>query len=319
MEYRFGEYGAFTYASNFVNSEFSSDFPLVGSNVEKSSDFCGTFSRNVGCLEGHLHIGHNVPSGVGGQSFLDGKISRGGFGVFVVHAFRCTDPLCPECCLHWAKLQAARALRRFKAFESAFPLHQLRHVVISVPEYEIGLSFSDMKKRINVILGAVGVEGGLYMFHPKRYNRFKRCWYFSPHFHILGYVLNGWLDGGLVREIHDACGYVIKNLGFRKSVYGTLMYQLSHAGVPSGRTRAVNWFGELNTRKVVKVCPELLVDDKKPNCCPVCGNLMVPVVRRAGSPFLDFRKVEGLPILDLMEFWCKVEYKKRYKGFDSEE
>jgi hypothetical protein len=76
---------------------------------------------------------------------------------------------------------------------------------------------------------AAGLRGGCLIFHPWREHKDETGrglgdWFWSPHFHIVGY---GWIS----QTAYARTGWVVKNHGLRKSVYETLSYQLSHAGV----------------------------------------------------------------------------------------
>ena len=87
---------------------------------------------------------------------------------------------------------------------------------------------------------------------------------------------NGLVDGKAVAVISNLTGYVLKNLDRRKSVVGTVLYQLSHCGVV-GRSKSLNWFGELVfNRRVNADLGELVrANDLERSrlgvCCPVCN------------------------------------------------
>ena len=127
--------------------------------------------------------------------------------------------------------------------------------------------------------------GGMTIFHPFR-RKCPRCgmvpemghktclncgklwfeWYFSPHFHIVGF---GWIEG--VGEIYKDTGYVVVNVGVRKSVAGTVLYQLSHCGTHQDY-HTITWFGALSYNKL-KVEPE----ERTGNTCPTCGRKLIRV------------------------------------------
>ncbi len=104
------------------------------------------------------------------------------------------------------------------------------------------------------------------MVHPFRFDR-QRGWFFSPHYHVLGY---GWIHG--TKENYERTGWVIKNLGVRSSVYRTAQYQLSHAGVwmdKRQRKRAtITWFGALAYNRFS--APR----EKHSEKCPLCGSAL---------------------------------------------
>jgi hypothetical protein len=95
------------------------------------------------------------------------------------------------------------------------------------------LAISEAKK--------VGFEGGSCIPHSKRKNAIKGM-YASLHFHMVGY---GWIDGERVAERHAATGLIFHNAGLRKSLEGTIRYELSHAAVPSKHRCVVSWFGSM--------------------------------------------------------------------------
>lgn len=318
MEYEYGSYGVQQYGGYFTDEMFPADMPLVGSAIRASSEFCGTFSKNVGCLEAHLHVNKPVPAGVVRTASLDGRI-HGLKALVYIRAFRCTNPLCPDCCLHWAKLQVARAMRRFDAFIDEFGEYDLDHIVVSVPKFDWGESYKFMRRQVTAMLLAVGAIGGMIIYHPKRYSRRTKYWYYSPHFHVISFTWEGRVDGKMVKELHNFSGYVLKKLPPRRSVYNTIMYQLSHAGIPEGRSHAVVWYGELNNRKVGKL-PAIRDEIFKPRVCPVCGNVLNHVCRvsRAGSEFINYREYEDTFILDDVQNWTIVPKrgKKEIVDFD---
>ena len=132
-----------------------------------------------------------------------------------------------------------------------------------------------------------GAEGACQFYHPKRWSKKRKNWYYSPHFHFLAVVPNGWIDGQIVSKINQASGYVLKNLpGNRtpqKAQIKTLMYQLSHAGVPFGHQHAVTWIGCLsyNQLAVPKVTKEQLKEVIE--TCPLCKNRLRPVAHKSYS------------------------------------
>jgi hypothetical protein len=98
----------------------------------------------------------------------------------------------------------------------------------------------------------------------------------SPHFHVLGF---GWIQD--TAEIYNSKGWIVKNLGVRKSVYWTFQYILSHAGVfldPESSFHPVKfhvatWFGELSYNSMETI-PKLITFKEY---CPHCGLLLMPM------------------------------------------
>ena len=122
-----------------------------------------------------------------------------------------------------------------------------------------------MKKELYRILKRVGAIGGASIFHPYRFNEIEQLWFYSPHFHIVGF---GWIDG--TQELYNKEGWIVKNKGIRESVFGTLHYQLSHCGIKKG-VHSLVWFGDLSYSK--------LKMEKEPetNVCPICNAKLRPV------------------------------------------
>lgn len=121
-----------------------------------------------------------------------------------------------------------------------------------------------------------GIFGGALVFHPYRLKCHicgsaipdyeKECpkchvsefrWYWSPHFHLVGF---GWVHS--TAEGYSEHGWIVKNLGVRKSIFWTFQYLLSHAGDSVFHT--VTWFGRLSYNVlrhvaqlgcVLEICP----------------------------------------------------------------
>jgi len=135
------------------------------------------------------------------------------------------------------------------------------HVIFSVPEVLWSEKIEVLRVRLYKIAKKCGLSGGCAIFHPFREHHVQKTWYWSPHFHVIAF---GWVKD--VRSLHSRYGWVIKNVGVRKSVHATLMYQLSHAGVHPGH-HVITWFGSLSYSKLrVDPLPEVK------NVCPLCGS-----------------------------------------------
>lgn len=275
---RYSDYGVHSYGGYFSDPEFLVDFPLVGSRDERTNERCCSPSGALlACMNSSGHTGVLVPDGVLGQRSLDGCCLKR-MAVLKVLVFHCTDPLCPVCSRHWANLQCARAVGRFDVFEKSdkFVLGLgLVHVTVSVPFKDYHLDLVVLRKRSVSKAVLAGLVGSMCIFHPKRWNHVLKMWYFSPHFHFLGYASGGWLDGAVCKRIEADSGYLVKNLGLRGSSIDrvrTIMYILSHAGVPFGSHHAVTWFGSLSYRRVL--VPKFV---KVPEKCPLCNHDCVHV------------------------------------------
>jgi hypothetical protein len=169
-----------------------------------------------------------------------------------------------------------------------------------------------------------GLKGGLSVFHPYRLHC-KICdvaipdyqdkcpvcgdtdfwWVPSPHFHVVGF---GWIHG--TNSTYQKYGWVVRNLGIRKSVFWTMQYLLSHAGVfvdPEGgfeqrRFHTTTWFGALSYCKL-KGVPDIEVPETS---CPYCGRLLKPfefVGLDRPPPDFDEEKPENNEFLDDLCRW----------------
>lgn len=162
-------------------------------------------------------------------------------------------------------------------------IYNIKHVVASPPQDSVWDNkkyFDVNRKQAYSLLKKCGVRGGVLFPHPYRLkcadcdyhpipDHRQECpnchsdrfiWYFSPHYHIIGY---GWVKN--TKKTFQSTGWVIKNLGIRKSIYSTAQYILSHAGV-NRRSLSINWFGELNRQKLGKT-PRLPTIKQ---CCHEC-------------------------------------------------
>ena len=222
---------------------FLADFPITGSG-EAYGD-CGDYFT-VGCLNGEAHNGSN----------LDG-VDMTSNGYFEHHRKTCHRALCPICWESWANREKDKASRRLSRFVLKGRDLKPIHLTVSVPRRLYGATLSELRKQAYLSLKSVHCLGGMVIYHSKRKD--KVGWYFSPHFHIIGY---GWIVD--VRKNYFASGFIVKNIGIRKTVEGTIWYQLSHCGI-SSHHHTVTWFGALSYNKL-KVPKEL----RKKRFCPIC-------------------------------------------------
>lgn len=132
---------------------------------------------------------------------------------------------CPVC-RGWM-VREAEAIER-RVLLGMRPGHRPIHVVVSPPpvlwsSVETEEGYRRLRSRSEREAGRCGLVGGAFVFHPLRvpgkWNERDRCAK-GPHFHVLG---DGWMRP-------SDRGWVVKNLGVRKSVRETALYLLSHAG-----------------------------------------------------------------------------------------
>jgi len=165
---------------------------------------------------------------------------------------------CEICYKKWLAREANKATTRIEKYEQKSGKHA-KHIIVSVPKWEYGKSKKELAKECYKILKQVGCIGGTTIFHPFRYNKDFREWYYSPHFHVIGF---GWIE--CVVENYQRNGWVVKNKGVRESTFATFYYQLSHAGIKK-HNHALTWFGDLSYSKL-----KIKKEELESNLCPYC-------------------------------------------------
>jgi hypothetical protein len=183
------------------------------------------------------------------------------------------------------KLEKLASARRYRPI----------HVVLSPPPntYMNGYdAYRNLRKMAYALARSHGLYGGALIFHPYRLkcsvcgsaipDYKKQCfscgsstflWFFSPHFHFVGY---GWIH--MSKEAYSRHGWVIKNLGVRDSLFATFQYLLSHAGV-NGNFHTTTWFGKLayNLMGMVPKVGSLI------EICPFCRRPLMPLLWIGGE------------------------------------
>ena len=248
-------------------------FALVG-NGKVTNGYCATFGHFRGCV----HVENHDVVDVYGHDFR-GRVAYE--GVFC----SCDKPSCPRCYRRgWAIREAHRVADRLDVASKRWG--NVEHIVCSLPESDYGFkTLASACDKVRRVLSARGVIGGVMLFHPARYNEVRR-WYWSPHWHILGYVASGYgRCRKCVKQFCSECngfegvnqrekrkdGYVVKVLGERLSVLWTAAYQLNHCGydVHAKRANIARWFGVASYRKL-KVSIE-----RHKQLCPICSEPFV--------------------------------------------
>ncbi|MBA7715144.1 hypothetical protein ES703_124185 [subsurface metagenome] len=213
-----------------------------------------------GCLQVSAHRQNLLDTHTAGRVYAKRMMST------------CLRAECPTCYEKWAAKEAhAITYRLTEAKKGRMYFGKAIHVTISLPksDYDLVDAYLKLRPKVYKLLKKAGIFGGSMIFHPFRRDKMRKIWYFSPHFHILGY---GWIRGKKVTSIYRSMGYIIKNHGVRKSVFATALYQLSHAGIKSG-VHTVTWFGAVSYNKI-KVKPE----EVEPDVCPLCGAQLRSIV-----------------------------------------
>lgn len=190
------------------------------------------------------------------------------------------------------------------------------HVIISPPpktEFDKA-NYPRLRRKCYKIARSIGLHAGAVIFHPYRLKcRFcggtipdyhKACpecgnrkvwWRPSPHFHIICF---GWTSK--IKDAFARFGWIMKNVGVRKSVFWTAQYLLSHAGVfvdqdekryRERKFHVVTWFGNLSYNSRMP-CAKI---GHVYNVCPYCFAPLVPGVFIGGldKPPPDFDEKDG--------------------------
>jgi len=215
--------------------------------IAEEREDCGKWLTK-GCL--------NVPAHV--KSEFPGKV--------FIKTFQksCYRASCEKCFKKWMARDSNKATRRIEKYEkqSGDPA---KHFIISVPSWKYYVPANILRKEVYKILKKVNCKGGTLIFHPFRYRKEIKQWYYSPHFHCIGF---GWIEN--TKEIYNEAGWIVKNKGVRESTFATFYYLLSHAGVKKGY-HTLTWFGSLSYSKL-KVEKE-----PNPDVCPLCEGKLKPV------------------------------------------
>ena len=266
------------------------DFQLVGHGRQTNAN-CGRFVSFKGCLHTELH----------NKTTLDGVNYKGKVFVRKVHA-SCDKPTCPVCYKSgWAVREADRITQRI--CEASKTSGVAEHIIVSIPKTDYGLDFEQLRLKAAKILKSRGVIGGVLIFHGFRYRSYDvynngirnmKGWYWSPHFHCIGFILNGYgqcrhcpkfnaksiitcagCNGfeARTRRLFEKDGYIVKVKDERKTIMGTAWYQLNHASVKRNvvRFHVATWFGTCSYRKL-KVTIE-----RRKELCPICQKELVPL------------------------------------------
>lgn len=284
-------------------------FERVGNN-QRTNNNCGMFKGFWGCLRTELH---NLVT-------LEGVNYRG--KVFVKKVFHsCDKPSCCICFKHgWAVRQASNIESRLKAFSNKYG--KVDHIVVSVPCNDYNLTFAQLNAKCIAVLKNRGVIGGSIVFHAERYRnpitaRLKNLpcgWFFSPHYHILGFIDGGYArcrkcfkhtedclkcdgfkgrqrraylkEGGRFGAGGGSSGYIVEVKAERITVHGTAWYMLNHSSIIKGKKKyqPVHWFGVCAKNKL-----KLKKEDKIKDVCPICGHELVELrYVGAGDPLAEW-------------------------------
>ena len=236
-------------------------YSMPGHN-ENTFDWCGTWATK-GCLNEDRHSGK---------------------GIFIKRYRRsCYRADCGTCWKKWLARLSNRCTTRLLHFEKESNLVS-KHIVVSVPSWLHSRPIKELRKNVYRLLKKVNVKGGVMIFHAFRKDPVTESWYFSPHFHIIGF---GWIVGIDVTDVYQKEGWIIKNLGVRKSVFATVIYQLSHCAIIEHK-HTTTWFGVISYSKL-----KMKKIEEEHSKCPECGEDLVelePCYPFDKPPDEDFEK-----------------------------
>ena len=203
----------------------------------------------------------------------------------------CHKSSCPVCFIRGWSVRGARSVegRLIEAVNRGFG--DVEHILVSVPVVDYDLSESVLRAKCRKALFDRGVIGGCMIFHGYRVDKKRGVLVWSPHYHVLGFVVCGYAR---CRECErkwnclKGCGdfddrawqgfqkdkYFVKVFKKRKTVFGTAFYQLNHATIRVGivRFHAVTWFGSCGNCKFKSANVDVEV------LCPACESVMVKSV-----------------------------------------
>ncbi|MBI4131018.1 MAG: hypothetical protein HY476_00825 [Nitrosarchaeum sp.] len=98
----------------------------------------------------------------------------------------CYRASCEICHKKWMARESNKATRRIQKYER-LSKSPAKHIIISPPYWKHFHPIRELRKEAYRVLKEVGAVGGSLIFHPFRYNRDYKKWYYSPHFHIIGF------------------------------------------------------------------------------------------------------------------------------------
>jgi len=234
------------------------------------------------------HVGYLVCKNVEGHKdvVIKGVDCTGKVVAFHKHLW-CKRALCPRCYIRGWSVRRARSIetRLAKGVELGFG--KVEHVVVSPSVVDRVLSESVLRKKCRDALFDRGVLGGCMIFHGYRRDKKRDVLVWSPHYHVLGFILGGFdrcrecvhdredcasCSGFKGKEVRGYAkdGYLVKVLAERDTVFGTAFYQANHATVRVGikRFHCVTWFGVCGNRKFKSKELETEVT------CPACEGEM---------------------------------------------
>jgi hypothetical protein len=202
------------------------------------------------------------------QDGLDVEISGKAYVEWYLRS--CGRLECPVCYEKAAAAEAHKIAYRLKSVGRSLGL--AIHVIVSPPKSLWNLPYEKLRMKMYRIAKKGGFRGGSSIWHPYRKHAGTKEWYFSPHFHLIGY---GWIVWN--EAMFKATGWVMKNRGIRRSVEATAFYQISHCGLDMNKRwsedwrlyrprHSITWFGKLAYNKL-----QIPKEEQEKRVCPICG------------------------------------------------
>ena len=250
--------------------------------TKEQREFCGKWN-GVGCLNEEEY----ERKGFGRKSFVKPYKST------------CKRADCRDCVDDWLVRNADRAAKRIERYAKK---HQLPayHLALSPSKENQTKSEEELRNDVEAILNEINCKGGGLIFHPFRQKQKSTDWYWSPHFHFVGF---GWMR--LVKEVAEKYGWVVIYLKKRKYLFGTFCYLFKHCGIKKGR-HTITWLGGLSYRQGDLSYGKL--ETKKPtdsDKCPGCGRKLVPIFYAGKDPVVPPDNKSGGSVDS--EGWCEVK------------
>jgi hypothetical protein len=187
-----------------------------------------------------------------------------------------------HCDKTWRERLARDAAARVVAAAAVHDAGEIVHVVLSPPPalgraaFQTTDGYKKLRREARAIAARAGLTGGAIVVHPWRckfagHGRYEKAaragkLEFSPHYHFVG---TGWVDWDLHR--YRRTGWIVKNLGVRKSTRKTISYLATHCGiVPALPT--VTYLGFAHPQKTEVVAERA---EQEVALCVGCGGVMV--------------------------------------------
>lgn len=244
--------GFYAYEDKNTNQSFAKDFVsdiMLPAHVFNGKESCGAW-KITGCLQNDLH-------------------AHGG-GYIQKNIMRCNNKGCKVCATSAIKREAKAITNRLMTFCNLKKNRKvyleenrsriLSHNVVSIPYEEQSLFLTkDGRKKLRTkaikLLRQFDVDGGVMVDHPYRFTKDLESARFSPHIH---FILTGWIDGNITKEIYEKTGWIISQISTMESwkdTYSLSKYLLSHAAVflkeegKRSSEHSVRYFGECHNKK----------------------------------------------------------------------